>query len=116
MKFDNNNELELFLNLIDSIKVNNCPTCSDIKYCCNSLENAINFEEIKKKYNSSLANNTNKCENKVEFGNGRKPFKFSEVEVNKIKELKSQGYKNTEISRIMHCSEGTIRAYLKRYP
>lgn len=45
--------------------------------------------------------------------NFRKPKLFNNSQVEKIKELKKQGLSNIRIAKVMGCSEGTIRNYLK---
>ena len=47
------------------------------------------------------------------FIRGRRPKMFTTEQIEKIKQLKKQGKSNVQIAKIYHCSEKTIRNYLK---
>lgn len=47
------------------------------------------------------------------FKRGHRKKMFSSIEVQNIKDLKLKGFSNCKIAEIYHCSEKTIRNYLK---
>lgn len=65
---------------------------------------------------SDLEENTTKSDKKRKtkiFVRGRRPKMFTAEQIEKIKQLKKQGKSNVQIAKICHCSEKTIRNYLK---
>ena len=65
---------------------------------------------------SDLEENTTKSDKKRKskmFIRGRRPKMFTTEQIEKIKQLKKQGKSNVQIAKIYHCSEKTIRNYLK---
>lgn len=65
---------------------------------------------------SDLEEDTTKSDKKQKakiFVRGRRPKMFTEEQIEKIKQLKKQGKSNVQIAKTYHCSEKTIRNYLK---
>lgn len=72
------------------------------------------------KCNKCIYNNTELSENKVKSANkefipmnGRRKKIFNQNDIIKIKEMSKNGISNRKIAKEFHCSEKTIRNYLK---
>lgn len=97
-----------WLRLLYEIQNNNSKSNGRIKLFANSIEE----RKVVKIGHLYYLKSDEKQKVKI-FVRGRKPKIFTTEQIKEIKQLKKQGKSNVQIAKIYHCSEKTIRNYLK---